>query len=286
MSFRGRLLSSPHVAVLLGVVAANGCATSTSPGTPRLPGPPFRAEREVVIVPPPEFCRPLGVDRPVAVRDRGGGAAALGYSCFVVQPDPARHGVVTLKNSDGRGHWEILAGTHLDAQSATMYGAFDYENNDGAADELFHLPPGAGGRYVIVAYSEAEAPSDACLVFHDVDNGQLLLQAGVRAGIQAFLEWMVSDESDSRASRNNKSRAVAAGMAAMEGKNLAAVGYDVALNEIGLQLTDLFGGGSAMFSFGMNYFSGYLEESGKYLYAEDVSCEEGPEGGHRSSAAM
>jgi hypothetical protein len=48
--------------------------------------------------------------------------------------------------------------------------------------------------------------------------------------------------------------------------------YDVVLNEINIQLSNLFGTDSWLLDFGVSYFGDYVKESGKFLFDKNMRC--------------
>lgn len=220
----------------------------------------------------PDICHSIKSYEYLNITDSGPGKRIRGYICFVTNDDPNLTGIVTLRNTSRTGDWDLLVGTSFDPKTKRVYGAIDYKNNSGTENELLWLPGDSYKEYVIVAYPTSSTPSEACVIFHRIDTAEIAGEAIIMATAQSILEFLVSSENDSQEDRNQKSRAISGGMSVLKRNNLAAVGYDMVLNEISVQLSNAFGGGSWLFTFGMNYFGGYLEESGKFIFRGNSAC--------------
>lgn len=220
----------------------------------------------------PDICSSLGVNKYTNFADLGPGKRKRGYLCYVVQDNPQFQRVLTLKHTNHRGDWDVLVGTDFNTENKKVYGTIPYTNNRGVTDELLWLPGNSYQTYVVVVFPTSSTPSEACLIQHQFDAGEVAAQALVMATAQSFLKYLFSDENDTQQQSNEKSRVIAGGMSVLQRNNLASVGYDMVLNEISLQLSNAFGGGSWLTTFGVNYFGGYLEQSGKYLFDSSMSC--------------
>ena len=220
----------------------------------------------------PDICGNLGDHQYSTFRDQGPEKRIRGYICYVVNDDPNLKGVLTLKHMDRKGDWDILVGTSFDPDLKMVYGAIDYKNNSGNSDELLWLPGGDTREYVVVAYPRSNSPSKACLIHHKFNTTEVAAQAFLMASVHSILAELTRGEDDSQETANNKSRVIASGLSALNRNNLALVGYDIALNEISTRLAAAFGGGSWLFTFGVNYFGGYLEQSGKMLFDQNINC--------------
>ena len=221
----------------------------------------------------PKICIPLDNFQCQNIFDDGPGKRNRGYVCFVVKDDPNLTGVITLKNTSGRGDWDVLVGRHFDTNEKKMYGMIPYQNNKGTTGEILWLPGNSYDEYIVVAYPTTSTPSHGCLIFHRINTGEIAGQAFIMATAQSALEALFSNESDTQKQSNDKSRAIASGLSVINRNNLAQVGYDLLLNEISLQLSNAFGGGSWFTTFGVNYFGGFLEQSGKFLFDDSVNCQ-------------
>ncbi len=219
----------------------------------------------------PDVCSELESNHYATFSDLGPGKRNRGYVCFVVRDNPKLQGVLTLKHISGVGDWNLLIGTHFDTEKRIMSGDIGYSNNSGTTNELAWLPS-QNTYFLVVAYPTSDTPSDGCLIYHQFDTSEILGQAVVMATAQWALVQLLSPDNASQEYSNNAGRVVAAGLSSLNRNNLALVGYDMALNEVSTQLANTFGGGSWMFTAGTNYFGGYLEQSGKYLFNPSVRC--------------
>lgn len=224
----------------------------------------------------PDVCQQLENYHHLEVRDVHPNNRIRGYVCTIVQNNPNLQGVLTLKHMDNRGDWDILVGTHFDTNSKTVYGIIDYQNNSGNLDEILSLPIGDKKSYVVVVFPKSNEPSRACLSFHSIDISEVAVRAAADTAVQNSIELMISvilGQPKTQEDGNARSRAIAGGYAVLRRNNLAAVGYDVMLNEISTQLANTFGGSSLLFDFGVNYFGEYLEQSGKFLFEQNTRCQ-------------
>jgi hypothetical protein len=222
----------------------------------------------------PKFCRLLGADRYIELVDPGPGKRRRGYTCHIVRDHQTLTSVLTLQHPRQGSDWNIIVGRNIDPIEHQVYGALDYKNNSGKTNELHWLPGGSEDHFVVISYPVTDRPSKACLIFHRFDTAEIAGQAFATATMHSALTWLFSEEGETAEQRQNRSRAIAGGLSVLQRENLAAVGYDVILNEISLQLAEMFGGGSWLFTFGVTYFGSYLENSGTYALGGEYLCHE------------
>lgn len=218
------------------------------------------------------MCEELGNYRYTNFRDDGPGKRKRGYACFIVRDSSSLTGVLTLKHLNNRGDWDIVVGTDFDPASKNISGAINYQNNRGSVDELVWLPGNSDREYVVVVFPNSDTPSNACLVFHSINNyeimGQALRDALVKEGARILLGGNNLNQND----KAQLDRGIGAGLSVFSRNNLADVGYDVMLNEISIQLSNFFGTDSWLLDAGVNYFGNYLKESGKFLFDKNMKC--------------
>jgi hypothetical protein len=267
---RGVIALAISTALTLG-----GCAESPRRTAP--PAPVVQVAPREVPTPPqprqplPETCQILSPSTPVRLSDGGPGNRQRGYICVKVQGTLAKQGIVTLTRISQGADWNLLIGDDFSPISKTMANAIEYSNNSGSTSELAFLPDSQDS-YTIVAYPSTSVPSTACLVFHRLDTVDMAANAALLATAQWLIVKGLTSEDSSQTYQDNANRAVAAGLSAIQGNELAAVGYDLVLNEISLQLSNLFGTGSWLFTFGTNYFGSYLKESTRYIWDSSSGC--------------
>ncbi|WP_211176205.1 hypothetical protein [Brasilonema sp. UFV-L1] len=220
----------------------------------------------------PNICEEWGNHRYMNFRDDGPGKRKRGYVCVVIRDNPNLKGVLTLKHLNNRGNWDILVGTHFDPASKKMYGGINYQNNRGSVDELVWLPGTSNREYVVVAFPNSNTPSNACLVFHRINNSEIIGQALGEALIKAGIRYVSGGNNLSQKDKAQSDRIIGAGLSVLSRNNLADVGYDVVLNEISIQLSNFFGTDSWMLDFGVSYFGNYVKESGKFLFDKNMRC--------------
>ncbi|KAB8335341.1 hypothetical protein SD80_003155 [Scytonema tolypothrichoides VB-61278] len=220
----------------------------------------------------PNICEELGNHRYTNFRDEGPGKRRRGYVCFVVRDNPNLKGVLTLKHLNNRGNWDIVVGTGFDPVAKKVYEPISYQNNRGSVNELVWLPGTSNREYVVVAFPNSNTPSDACLVFHRVDYYGIAGQALGEALIKAGIRYVSGGNNLSQKDKAQSDRIIGAGLSVLSRNNLADVGYDVVLNEISIQLSNLFGTDSWMLDFGVSYFGNYVKESGKFLFDPNMKC--------------
>ena len=219
-----------------------------------------------------DVCQPLGNHRYMNIYDYGPGRRERGYICFLVENSSNLQGVLTLKHLSNTGNWDLLVGTDFDPSSKTVYNTINYQNNRGTSDELMWLPSNNNREYVVVAFPNSDTPSEACMIFHQVDAAGIAGEAIGMTLIQNVLEYLFTGPEASQESKNAASRVISGGMSILNNRNIGEIGYDLMLNEISNELTDAFGGGSWLFDFGLEYFSGYLQQSGKFLFDKNMRC--------------
>ena len=224
----------------------------------------------------PDNCIPLlreslGRANAKMLVDSGPGSALSRNRCFVIRATEKWQGVVTLRNGTPSSDWDIYLGTGFDPATGRLTGLFNNTRNRGSSAEIAWLPTRDQDVFLILV-PVANSASRACLTLHFFDSNEILGKALVLATIQYGLTEMLSPNGASQETKNNVGRAVAGGMSALQRTDIAGVGYDMVMNEISTQLANAFGGGSWLFTFGVNYFSGYLEESTKYLFGRDSPC--------------
>ncbi|NJO64611.1 MAG: hypothetical protein HC836_42660 [Richelia sp. RM2_1_2] len=222
----------------------------------------------------PERCQELGSHRYINMTDRGPGKRKHGYICVVVRDSSDLQSVLTLKHLDSQGDWDIIVGNHFDTVSKNVYGELNYQNNRGNLDELMLLPNNINEDYVVVAFPRSSTPSNACLIFHNFNIAEMAGEQLAKTLLKKGLEQLLSGDNATPESRKQSSRAIDGGISILTRKNLGQVGYDFALNEISIWLADTFGGESWLYDFGIGYFGGYLEQSGKFLFDSNMRCTE------------
>jgi hypothetical protein len=218
------------------------------------------------------ICENLGNYRYTNFTDNGPGKRKRGYLCFIVKDSSNLKGVLTLKHLNNRGNWDILVGTGFDPVSKKVYGTINYQNNRGSVDELVWLPGNSHREYVVVAFPNSNTPSSACLVFHQFNNNQIIGQALGEALIKQGIRVIVGGNNPSQKHKAQSDRIIGTGLSVLSRNNLADVGYDLVLNEISIQLSNLFGTDSWMLDFGVSYFGNYVKESGKFLFDKNMRC--------------
>jgi hypothetical protein len=220
----------------------------------------------------PNICGELGDNRYTTFRDNGPGKRNRGYVCFVVKDSPNLKGVLTLKHLNNRGNWDILVGTSFDPASRNVYNPINHQNNRGSVDELVWLPGNSHKEYVVVVFPKSNTPSNACLVFHRFNNNEILGQALVEALFKEGIRNIFGRNNLNQKDKAQFDRSVSVGFSILTRNNLADIGYDAALNEINIQLANLFGTDSWLLDFGVNYFGNYIRESGRFLFNKNMRC--------------
>lgn len=206
------------------------------------------------------------------VEDRGPGKRNRGYICFRVATPDKNQAVLTLRTATRGGDWDILVGTRFNHKTRKMSGTISPKNNRGTSDEIVVLPTGARRTYDVVVFPRTSTPSRGCIYYHGFDQAEVATEALGLATAQYLLTALFSGSNDTDAERRNTGRAVTVGMSALRNRNLGESGYDLAMNEISAELADTFGGGSWLFAFGVNYFSGYLENIASYSVKAGPKC--------------
>ncbi|NEQ38396.1 MAG: hypothetical protein F6K40_19850 [Okeania sp. SIO3I5] len=216
-------------------------------------------------------CERLESNRYTRMRDNGPGKRNPGYICYIVQDSAELKGALTLKHLDNQGDWDILVGTSFDPTTKKVYGAIDYKNNSASVDEILELPSNSYQDYVVVAFPTSNTPSDACLIFHNFNAYEIAGEAFGEAIVKWVVDIVLGDDKNNEY-KDTKDRITALTLSGLTNQNPADVGYDLMLNEISLQLSNMFGGGSFAFDFGVSYFGNYLKEYGKFLFDPNMKC--------------
>jgi len=219
-------------------------------------------------------CQRLESNKYSRMRDNGPGKRNRGYICYIIQDSAELKGVLTLKHLDNQGDWDILVGTSFDPTTKKVYGAIDYKNNSASVDEILELPSNSYQDYVVVAFPTSNTPSDACLIFHNFNAYEIAGEAFGQAILQWGLKKILFGNDQNNEYKDVKDRIVSTTLSTLTNQNPADVGYEIMLNEISLQLSNMFGGGSFAFDFGVSYFGNYLREQGKFLYDKNMNCTE------------
>ena len=123
-----------------------------------------------------------------------------------------------------------------------------------------------------MVFPTSNRPSDACLIFHNFNAYEIAGEALGEAILEWGLKWVLFGSDKNNEYKDAKDRIPNLILSALTNENLADVGYDFMLNEISLQLSNMFGGGSFAFDFGVNYFGKYLREQGKFLFDRNMKC--------------
>ncbi|MEO1490954.1 MAG: hypothetical protein AAFV19_02235 [Pseudomonadota bacterium] len=208
----------------------------------------------------------------LSVQDHGPGKRQRGYVCFRIATPDKNQAVLTLRTATRGGDWDILVGERFDHTTRKMRGTISPKNNRGTADEVVVLPTGSRRTYDVVIFPRTSTPSRACIYYHGFDQSDVAAEAFGLATAQYLLTAIFSGPNDTAAQRRNTGRAVTVGMSALRSRNLGETGYDFAMNEISSELANTFGGGSWLFTFGVNYFAGYLENIGAFSFKAGPKC--------------
>lgn len=204
--------------------------------------------------------------------DKGKGKRTRNYLCFYIQDHHDLQGVVTLKHYEKNSDWNFFIAKKYNNATGKSVGRLAYNNNSGSTDEITMLPKKDSAFYQLIVWPNSTQPSRSCVIFHRFAPGDVLAKALGTATFAYILGQLFGNETDSAEQRRNKSRVIAGGMSILQERNLGRVGRDVILNEISIALSEAFGGGSWFFDFGLSYFSGYLDEYGRYLFRGPEVC--------------
>jgi hypothetical protein len=157
--------------------------------------------------------------------------------------------VFTLKNDSAASDFDIYV--HGDSARLRLIAK---GIRGGTKTELLTPSRGESGYLYITVKNDGSEWARYRLYCHEVDFEQIGKRVLVETAAQAFLEWLVTDDSSTTEQQRDASRGAALAMSVLQNKDLASVGKDMAINELTMRLRQELGygfGGDLAVNFGI-----------------------------------